>query len=289
MFTKKIFILLHLCPVWLFAQGPFDGFLKGKGVLDLAPSFSSNTANTYYSEQGTQNLSYKGNLISLFAEYGLTTHLDLIANASYVFTPTQNGLQDGGLFAKYRFAHINFASSNRLQILAGSGLFFPLSDYKPTVNGALGNKAIALPLRLLLHLETRPGLFITLAGGYNWRFDKVSAEDIAAITTLRPGYQAISPAPYANYLIKIGFPAKHYYLDAWLEWQHTSGGADYEPGVPELPQLFGVSYRQVGGTAYYSENVKTGFYLSSAYIFGGRNVSQVFRLTLGMVRKFGLK
>lgn len=67
-------------------------------------------------------------MIGLFGEYGLTHNLDLIVNAAYVITSTQNGFQDGGLFFKYRFAKIGIGESYFLHLLGASGLSFPLSD-----------------------------------------------------------------------------------------------------------------------------------------------------------------
>lgn len=270
----------------LYGQGPFDGYLKGKGNLDIAPSFSSNTFDQFQgADQQRYDLSYRGYLLSIFAEYGLTKNLDLIGTGAYIFTPLKDGLQDGGLFVKYRFLRRQIAGNFNLHLLAGSGLAFPLSDYEPTANGALGVKAITLPARLIVQLETPVGLFINITGGYNWRLDRASKGDVAAVRISRPDFEAQAPANYTSLLLKVGFPAAHYYLDAWYEWQYTPGGTDYLPGVVDLPQLYGVSYNQIGGTAYYSESGKMGFHISSAYIFSGRNVGEIFRLTGGVVVK----
>jgi putative spermidine/putrescine transport system permease protein len=279
-------LILLLSVGMLHAQGPLDGYLKGKGNLDIAVSFSGNSSNIYHGGKGeVYDLTYRGSLLSVFAEYGLTDNFDVVGVGSYVFTPTQDGLQDGGLFAKYRFWKGEIAENFRLHAIGGLGLAFPLSDYEPTANGALGTKAVAAPARLILQLETPPGLFVNVMGGYNWRFDEASDEDVAAVQMERPDFQPVSPANYVTFLAKIGFPAAHYYLDAWFEWQYTKGGSDYVPDIPDLPQLYGVSYRQIGGTAYYSDEGKMGYYISSGYILNGRNVSQMLRITGGLVFK----
>jgi hypothetical protein len=285
MMLRKLLLPL-LLPAVSLAQGPLDGYLKGKGRLDLAPSFSFNNANKFDGANGqTYDEGYKGQLLSLFAEYGVTEKFDLVAVGSYVFTASQSGLQDGGLFAKYRPFYEKIGNSGKLGVLFGTGVGFPLSDYEPLATGALGQKAVFVPARLLLQLETPSGLFFNLTGGYNWRLDELDENDIEAIQAERPDYEPVEPPNYATFLFKIGFPAAHYYLDAWVEQQVTSGGADYVPGVPDLPQAYGVSYTQIGGTAYYSENGKNGFYASSGYILGGRNTSRILRLTFGMVFK----
>lgn len=272
------------------AQGPLDGYLKGKGVLDLAPSISFNSAKKFAgANRQIFDLGYKGSLVSLFAEYGLTPRLDAVLTASYVFTPVQNGLQDGGLFFKYRPVYRNLGKAGKLGVLLGTGLGFPLSDYEPAVSGALGQKAVVAPLRLIVQWETPLGVFFNATGGYNWRLDRLGESDIATIRKERPDYEPEHPADFYSALIKLGFPAKRYYLDAWVEWQHTRGGADYAPGVPDLPQAYGVSYTQAGGTVYYSESGRSGFYLSGGYILGGRNVSRILRITIGVVLKVGGK
>jgi hypothetical protein len=270
----------------LHAQGPIDGYLKGKGNFDFAPSFSINSSSTFHgANDALYNYGFRSNLIGLFGEYGVTENFDLVANAAYIFTPTQSGLQDGGIYAKYRFLKSDPNKPFRLHLLGAIGASFPLSNYRPIVSGALGTRAFSIPARLILQMETPIGLFVNFTAGYNWRLDKPSNTDIQTITLLQPDYQPLRPAPYSTYLLKVGLPRTHYYLDAWFEWQRTWGGADYDLNRLALPQTYGVDYRQIGGTFYYSDNQKLGYYLSSAGILGGRNVSQVFRITAGIVLK----
>lgn len=283
-FFCPIISLLFAAP--LVAQGPLDGYLKGRRVLDLAPSFSFNKAATFAGASGqSYETPYQGNLLGLFAEYGVSSKIDLVATAAYVFTENQSGLQDGGLYVKYRPLRKKLGKAGRLDLLLGTGASFPLSDYAPTATGALGQKAVSAPARLIAQWEMPWGVFLNLTGGYNWRFDRLAAADIAQVRSQRPDYQPITPPHFSTLLVKMGLPTRHYYLDGWVEWQHTVGGADYRFNVVDLPQAYGVSYTQVGGTAYYSENGRTGFYLSGGYILGGRNVSRIRRVTLGMVFK----
>lgn len=281
-------LALFLFPLSVFAQGPLDGYLKGKGVLDLAPSFSLLSARKFEGANAqTFEEPYKGQMLSLFAEYGLSEDFDLVATAAAVFTPIQSGLQDGGLFVKYRPCYAKLGAAGKLGVLLGTGATFPIGNYEPTVTGALGQRAVSVPAKLIVQWETPLGLFLNLTGGYHFRLDQLKAADIELVRQQRPDYEPIEPQDFRTYLIKIGFPARRFYLDAWAEWQHTSGGADYVQNVPDLPQAYGVSYRQIGGTAYYSDNGRTGFYLSAGKILGGRNTSRIQRITFGMVWKLG--
>ncbi|MBK8557837.1 MAG: hypothetical protein IPL65_19755 [Lewinellaceae bacterium] len=279
-------VLCLLIPAASPAQGPIDGYLKGKGVLDIVPSFSFLSANTLLGAgQQTFNVPYKGNLLSVFAEYGISKKLDAVATIPYVFTSTQSGFQDGGIYLKYRPVYASLKNGSKLGILAGAGYSFPLSQYQPIAEGALGQRAQVLPLRAIFQWETPLGLFCNFTAGYHVRLDELSTADVALIRQQRPDYQAISPPDFSTLLFKIGFPAAHFYTDAWLERQVTRGGNNYTPGLADLPQAFGVDYTQIGGTLFYTENGKNGFILSGSYILNGRNVSKVLRITVGAVLK----
>ncbi len=280
-------LLFLFFPLYCFAQGPLDGYMKGKGHLDVAPSFSFNSAQDFARANGQRYANtYRGNMLGVFATYGLTERFDLVGTAAYVFTKEQSGWQDGGFFVKYRPFYAEIGAAGKLGLIFGSGVSFPIGNYQPTATGALGQRAVAVPAKLIVQWETPVGFFVNVTGGYHWRLDDLRTEDVAAVRRSRPEYAPIQPPPFTTALLKIGFPSQHYYLDAWLEWQHTAGGADYVPDVVDLPQAYGVSYTQVGGTAYYSEDTRVGVYFSTAYILGGRNTSRLFRLTVGLVGKF---
>jgi hypothetical protein len=285
---RPALLLLPLLTQALHAQGPLDGYLKGKGVLDVVPSLSFNSARQFLGAEGQRyDEGFRGNTLALFAEYGLTEHLDAVATAAYVFTETQSGLQDGGLHLKYRPVYRPMGNVGHLGLLVGAGASFPLARYDIVAAGALGQRALTLPVRFIVQWDTPVGLFFNLTGGYHWRLDRLTEADIQAIRRVRPAFQPVEPSDFYTALFRIGFPAARYYLDAWAEYQHTPGGTDYVPGVPDLPQAYGVSFTQIGGTAYYSEGGRLGFILSGAYMLRGRNTAQMLRLTAGIVFRWG--
>jgi hypothetical protein len=287
---KNLLYALCFCAHLLPAQGPLDGYLKGQGKLDIAPSFSWMRANSFDGAAGTRyDEGYRGGLVSVFAEYGVTDRFDLVATIPYIFTADQRGLQDGGLYVKYRPLLLESNTRGRLSILFGTGVSGPLSNYEPLAAGALGQRAVVVPARLIAQWDTPLGLFVNLTGGWNWRLDQLREEDIAEVQRRRPGYNPTDPPGYATGLLKIGFPAARYYVDGWLEYQWTAPdqGTDYQPNIPDLPQAYGVSYTQVGGTVYYSESGRNGVFVSAGYILSGRNVSRIMRLTVGGVFKMG--
>jgi hypothetical protein len=268
------------------AQGPIDGYLKGKGKLDIAISISSNRASTFFgAEQAKYEEPFRGNLLSVFAEYGITKNLDVVATLPYVFTATQNGLQDGSLHLKFRPFQLKSEKFGTLDVLGAAGISAPLSKYEPLAAGAIGQRATVVQPRIVMQWNTKTGPFFNITAGYNLRLDDLRAEDITRVRSTRPNFSPQAPRNYTNYLFKVGLPAAKYYLDAWVEHQATEGGSNYQPMTPDLPQAYGVTYTQVGGTAYYSEKGKRGVYFSTGYILSGRNVSKVLRLTGGVVFK----
>ena len=275
--------------VILSAQGPLDGYMKGKGHLDLAPSFSFMSAKVFEGAQQEQyNIPYNGNLLSLFAAYGITDRFDAVASIPYVFTSNQSGLQDGGLYVKYRILKAEVQGKGRWSVIAGTGVSAPLSDYEPIAAGALGQRAVVVPGKIIVQWDTPWGPFLHLTGGYNWRLDDYSEADLNRVRSTRPDYTPPAVPSYASWLVKAGLPLQGFYADIWCEWQQTNpdDGANFAPGVTDLAQAYGVSYTQVGGTVYFSETGKRGVFLSGGKILRGRNVSRILRLTGGMVFKF---
>jgi hypothetical protein len=266
-----------------------DGYLKGKGVLDVAPSFSFMQAQDFAGKDGAiYEVPYQGSLLSVFAEYGVTERFDLVANIPYIFTATQSGLQDGGFYAKYRPLYLENVQKGRLGVLMGLGVSLPLSQYEPVAAGALGQRAVVAPVRLIVQWDTPWGPFLNVTGGYNWRLDQYRSSDLERLRRIRPDYNPQDPPDYSTWMLKAGLPAKRFYLDAWWEQQITAPGlgADFAPGIEDLPQAYGVSYAQVGGTVYYSESGRRGVFFSAGKILSGRNVSRILRLTGGMVFKW---
>jgi hypothetical protein len=226
-------------------------------------------------------------MVSLFTEYGLADRFDVVFTGAYLFTAARNGLQDGGVFVKYRPVYADLGKRGHLGIIGGLGATFPLSNYEVVETGALGQKAVTVPARLIVQYETPVGLFINATAGYHWRLDALRAADIETVRRQRPDFQPVEPAPFSTFLLKVGFPAKHFYTDVWIEQQWTNGGNDYAPDVLDLPQGYGIDYTQIGGVFYYSENGRRGFFVSGGHIFRGRNTSKITRVTVGLVQKMG--
>ena len=268
------------------AQGPIDGYLKGRGEADVAVGVSATGASEFIGGDGTRyDLPFSGTLLSAFATVGVTDELDVIASVPFVITDLNSGLQDAALFVKGRLLRLPLGDASsaddpqhNLDVLGALGVSVPLSDYEVVAAGAIGQRAQVVQPRLVAQYN-RPGFFASTVLGYNYRFDELDGERLAEIQRTRPGYLPEQPSDYLTGLLRVGLPTRRLYVDAWLEVQRTLGGRDFVPDVEELPQPYRVDYQQIGGTAYYSEGGKWGLAASGAAFLGGRNTSRLWRLS----------
>ena len=273
----------------LVAQGPVDGYMKERTELDVALGLSATGASNFLGGKGELvREGFRGQLIGAFAAYGITDEFNVVASVPYVITETTSGLQDGAVFAKYRLLSkpLGKAESRAgtLDIIAAAGVQVPLSDYEVVANGAIGQRAKLVQPRLVTQWNGK-GYFVSAIAGYNYRFDGLDVEALAALQADAPGYRPEQPADQVTALLRAGIPGRRFYVDAWLEIQRTLGGGDFTAGRVEFPQAYDVDYQQAGGTLYYSESAHWGFAGSAARVLGGRNTSEFWRVTGTVVYK----
>ena len=268
-YTKHYLFLLFTLFVGAansLAQGPIDGFMKGKGNLDAAVSFSREKASHYFA--GNDKIDFSGEIstIGLFAAYGITNWADVIVNI-----PVVNGkFQDGGIFAKLGKKDISLGNT-KLSLIGALGFSFPLHKYPTEVASAIGQQAYLLQPRAIVQYYPHQNFFINLRGGYNYSLE-------------------IVPPSYV-YSLKAGYFKNKFYSDAWIEFQEGIGGKDYRGKGDLKPNSFrelGVSYIKAGGVLYYQAIPRLGGFIGFANIFTGRNTFEYFRISIGVVLKFSV-
>ena len=180
--TKKnrIFILL-LFPILFVnhcrAQGLLDGFMRGKGNLVTALSYSNESYDTYFvGDNKTQNPNLgtiKTNSFGIFVAGGVTDYLDVIVSAPYIsakatqgFMSDQDDFQDIGLFVKGRFLNRSFENSATLSLMAAGGISTPLSDYIADFPVSIGNQSTQWDGRLIAQYRFSQGIFVAAQTGY---------------------------------------------------------------------------------------------------------------------------
>ena len=258
-------LTFSLCSAALFAQGPIDGFYKGKGHVDIGLGANMETSSEFFAGTSTIGLGRDITALSFFALAGITDKLDAQISVPYLKINDVQGLQDGSIYLKYRALEKAFNQS-KLSFTIAAGASSNLSDYETEGGSAIGQQAKSFDLRPLIHYQLYNGLFLTAQAGYQWKSN---------------------PTPDAlQASIKLGYAAPKYYLDLWYAYQGSDGGLDYrgETPVNSFKQL-GVDYDKAGLTFFYPFSDKLGAYVNGSYILSGRNISQTTGYGLGLVWK----
>ncbi len=288
---KKILIsfcfVLGLSSV-AFSQGAIDGYMKGKGNLDLALSYAKEDSDKYFSRNSggdtTLNFGIETQSVNLFAAYGISDRFDIIASIPYVQrTSSAKGLQDAGVYLKYKIVHSEIEGAGRLKFILGAGAQFPISDYDFNDARAIGQQAFIIPVRGVLQLDLNNGFFGNITGGYNFRLDENDRIVTDANGEVIPTTQ---PDNFTTLSAKIGYASAKHYADIWFDFQNTEGGNSYRDGDPSGFKSFGVSYTKIGGTYYYAIRPQFGAFVGLSKIFSGRNIGNSFTYNLGVVYKF---
>lgn len=284
---KKYFLLIfNFLSLFILAQGPIDGYLKGEGNLDMAVGMNFSRSKDYYGVNNqVYNLPYSADMISIFGQYGITEKVDAVVTIPYIFGQFENKFQDMGLFFKYRPIYKEFNKKGKIGTILSGGYTFPMSDYTPDVTGALGQRAQIFPLRLVSQVELYSGFFFNLTGTYNVRVDKLSQETIDYTEELNPDFILAEPENSAVFLMRAGMATTHHFFEFILEYQKTFGGVDFELGIVQPSQLYGVDYLKLGATYYYGFE-SNGIALNASFIPSGRNIGNIFSLSISFILKF---
>ena len=257
----------------VFSQGILDGYMKGKGNLDVALSYSFEEANRYYRGIDVVPVVTRINSGGLFAAYGILEDLDFVTSIPFVKVNEVGGLQDGGFYLRYRPVRKKI-KLGYFNWMLGGGVNLPLSNYKLDSLGAVGLQVTSFDLRTIIQFDLQKNSFIQLQGGYLWRYDFLKD----GVTHEVPNSLPIS--------MKIGVTTGNTYLDFWIDTQTGIGGNDDQLGVTVPLQTFAVSYVKVGGTVYFSLSRNFGVFFNFATTLNGRNTIDSTRGGAGIVLKF---
>lgn len=254
-------------------QGRVDGFLKGKGNLDIALGANVELNGKFYA--GNNLISLPRTIVSAnaFFAYGIANNLDVNLSIPFIsVNGVENNLQDVALFLKYQFAQIKIADAQKgkINFLLAGGFSSNITNYETEGGSAIGQQAKVLDIRPVIHYQANSGFFATIQGGYNYKFDPVPDAVVFAA--------------------KIGLAKANWYADIWYDGQIGIGGLDYQ-GTP-APASFrelGVDYHKIGGTFYKPINDMLGMYGGASYVLNGRNISKGVGFSLGLVFKPNVK
>ncbi|MEX1190734.1 MAG: hypothetical protein WED10_11825 [Brumimicrobium sp.] len=282
---KISFILILFCQV-IYAQGPIDGYMKGKGNLDVAIGMNFSRSNTYYGANNQEfNLPYSADMFNTFAQYGLHDRLDFIFSLPFIFGGKEKKFQDLGLHLKYKAFELNFKNDASWSNLFSAGVSFPASDYRPDVTGAIGQRAKRIPLRFISQLKFNNGFFFNFTSAYHFRFDEVSNETAIMVIEENPDFKIQAPNNHYSLVARIGLASTKHFVEFFGEYQKTLGGVNYEEGTVKPAQLYGVDFLKIGGTYYYGMK-ENGIAINASYIpLIRRNIGNIISVGVSFIIK----
>lgn len=261
--NSLLIFFLHIL-IHVSAQGPLDGYFKGKKNLDVALSGFYQHSEKYF---GATTFNYQRTLsgASIFGEYGVLDNLDIVATVPFI-----NGkFQDAGIYFKYGIPFNRSAKERRIRIIPAAGISFPVSDYETQTGQSIGQKAILIQPKLIVQMNFNHGIFVQAQSGYNYAISPV-----------------ISSVPFS---VKFGWAGNRWYTDLWYDLQHSFGDELWIGGVSQDFRTLPVSSQKMGGVIFYSLKPKWGVFVNGSYIFTGRNIGNAWSVGTGVVYKMSFK
>ncbi|MBK8488485.1 MAG: hypothetical protein IPL48_11920 [Bacteroidetes bacterium] len=253
------------------AQAPIDGFYPGKNNGAIAVSGSFESYDEFFLGDGSEANwadDYNTNTIGIYGTYGITDKFAVAVSVPYIMINTMNfndeevnrkGIQDLGLYAKYKVINAQIGSLN-LSASPALGFSTPLSNYVVDFYG-IGQHATAVDLRAIVMATFNNGLFAEAQGAGLVRFD---------------------PAPSGSqFNFKAGYFNSKFYGDVFYAIQSIHGGEDL-PNPSDFKAL-GVSYSKAGITLAYNIFDMLGIYVGGAVVLDGENVGKSTRYNGGVV------
>lgn len=254
------------------AQGD-SGFLRGKGNLDVALSYSLDTYDEFWVGRTKVSMPMVGRVKrhtgSVYGAYGLTDDIDLTATLSFVSAessggaPTEDSFQD--LTAALRWRALRHeVDGGAFSLVLSPGLKTPLTSYEDDAITAIGDGQTDIRLRVTGQYLWSNGLFVALETGYDIRTDDPKDEIPLHLTVGGTIGEDLTLTAFYSKIISTG---------------GYDIGAGPFPGVKE-------EYDRVGAGAYYRFTRNFGISASGWTTLRGRNTGKATGFSIGGVLSF---
>ncbi len=280
------FLLATMCvciSYTLAAQSMVDGFMRGKGNLNTAVSYSYESYDQYYIGDSIVTNPNLGTIstksVGVYLAAGVTDFLDVIVSLPYVrvapsqgYWQSQRGLQDLSIFVKLRALKKKIGSIGELSIMASGGLSVPISDYIANSPVAIGHHSTGLDGRLIVQHRLPFGVFIMAQGGYIKKYNiKLDTE------------VEVSVPDAWDYVAKVGGTYKILYADAWINIREARSGTDIGQGVPFPTNA--ISYTRAGFNLYSSIPwiKQLGVSFGTSFTLSGENIGKATRFSGALI------
>lgn len=269
---------LFLTAFFSNAQSPVNAFLqkKGNGSVVLSHNFESYDAVFLVPQRIVGVPIFNKitiNSTSVYATYGLTDRLNVVANVPYItaqgdasdavlknlnYRNTQSGFQDISIYLKYKTL-IYSADKLDFSLITAVGFKTPLGDY--TVDEGLqsivsiGNRATSFNALAIGFLKTNYGLFASGQVGYALRNNQV-------------------PNAFMSEL-KAGLIQSNFYFDVFVANQTSLSGPDVlAEGFQGFFPATKVNYTRIGLNIFVPIYKQFGLCTGGSTYIDGRNLGQ---------------
>ncbi len=279
-YSCALILLLLILSATVEAQSIIDGFVPEKGGLVIAVSYNHEKYDEFYAGENKVVLAEGPGLnnvitqsVNLYAEYGLSDKIGLVINLPYISakadpvgggtSPDESGLQNAAVALEWKLAE-NEGEAGKLSVIGALALNVPLSDYATNVIYAIGNHATSVDPRLVLQYMASSGFFVNAQAAYSFRTNDV------------PNAVAVSA--------KAGLAATHFYIDAYIAQQWSTGGIDIgsQGFAPERFPETQVNTTNIGVSAYVPIVSAFGITAGAGTRVAGRNAGLPFYYSFGL-------
>lgn len=281
------------------AQTIDDGIMMGRRLMCAGYMYTYDSWDKYWEGARKRENGNIGTLRmeshQLFANYGVTNTLNVIAHLPHVRTEATQGVlsgmrgwQDATVAAKYKFFEAPVRNAGSFRAIAVVSAAVPMTDYTPDflpLSIGLGSRRVSA--RLTGHFRTRRGFFVNVSPSYTWR-DGVQLDRPFFYTNGRLTFSDRVEMPRVfDYSASGGLIRGEMVLSASYSEQRTQGGGDIRR--QDMPFVSNrMNFSRVGGWAkiplpkHDALSIVAGY----SYVVNGRNVGQSATVTVGMMYLF---
>lgn len=273
--------------------------MMGKNLLCAGYMYTHDSWSTYWEGALERTNGNIGTITTqshqMFANYGVTDRLNVIAHIPRVQTEASQGVldrmegfQDATVAAKYKFFERSLTETVRFRAIAVVQASVPMTDYTPDflpLSIGLGSRRIGA--RMTAHFRTNRGWFGNGSFAYTWR-DDVSLDRPYFYTDGRLTFSDKVPMPSVfDYIVSGGYTDGDLVLSGSFSEQRTQGGGDIRR--QDMPFVSNrMNFSRVGAWAkvplpkHEALSVVGGY----SYVVQGRNVGQSSTITAGLMYLF---
>lgn len=276
-----------------------DGIMMGRGLLCGGYLYGHDSWDTYWEGSRQRTNGNIGTITTqshqMFANYGVTNSLNVIAHIPHVATEASQGVlagmsgfQDATVAVKYKFFQTPFTESGSLRAIAVVQGSTPMTDYTPDflpLSIGLGSRRVGA--RMTLHFRANRGWFVNGTSAYTWR-DGVTLDRPFYYTDGRLTFSDRVKMPrVVDYTVSSGYMRGELVLSGSFSEQRTQGGGDIRR--QDMPFVSNrMNFSRVGAWAKVPIAQRGALSLVGgySYIVRGRNVGQSTMLTAGVMYLF---